>query len=338
MSVVFFALVVVSAGAFAFLNGFRDASSSVALAVRTRALTPTVAVLLAGLFNFVGAALSAAMALEVSRAWVVLPAGGNGLSILTAGLLSAVLWGIYTWWRGIPSSSTHALVGGLAGAGVASVAVGGHSVLGVDQSLLSQVVLPLLLSPVIAFAGAYLLVWPATWAARYTPPSVVNSRSRRAQAIAAGAVAFGHGLQDGQRTGAVLVLAMLAAGIPAGGSIPAWVALLTAGMLTAGTLAGGWRISYTIGYRMIRTDPLRGSVAQLFSSAILLVGAIGLHWPVSTTHTVTSAVLGAGSNQRYAGTDRRLVLRILVFWVLAPLATAAAAFVLELALSPLAGL
>lgn len=338
MSLVFFALVVLFAAAFAFLNGFRDASSSVALAVRTRALTPTVAVLLAGVFNFVGAALSAAMALEVSRTWVVLPPGGNGLTILVAGLLSAVLWGLYNWWRGIPSSSTHALVGGLAGAGVASVAVGGNSVLGVDQSLMVQVVLPLLFSPVIAFAGAYLLVWPATWAARYTPPGVVNSRSRRAQAVAAGAVAFGHGLQDGQRTSAVLILGMLAAGLTDGGSIPVWVALLTAAMMTAGTLAGGWRISYTIGYRLVRIDPLRGSVAQLYSSVILLVGAIGLHWPMSTTQTVTSAVLGAGANQGYTATNRRLVLRILAFWGLTPLVTAAVAFVLELALSPLAGL
>ncbi|MFC8409791.1 anion permease [Arthrobacter sp. NPDC057259] len=338
MSLVFFAAVVLFAAAFAFLNGFRDASSSVALAVRTRALTPTIAVLLAGLFNFVGAALSAALALEVSRTWVVLPAGGNGLTILMAGLLSAVLWGVYNWWRGIPSSSTHALVGGLAGAGLASVAVGGNSVLGVDQSLMVQVVLPLLISPAIAFAGSYLLVWPATWAARYTPPGVVNSRARRAQAVAAGAVAFGHGLQDGQRTSAVLILAMIAAGLADGGSMPVWVALLTAAMLTAGTLAGGWRISYTLGHRLVRIDPLRGSVAQLYSSLILLVGAIGLHWPVSTTHTVTAAVLGAGANQGYAAMNRRLVLRILAFWTLTPLVTAAVAFVLELALSPLSNL
>ncbi|WP_426975680.1 anion permease [Pseudarthrobacter sp. O4] len=334
----FFALVVIFAGAFAFLNGFRDASTSVALAVRTRALTPTVAVLLAGLFNFIGAGLSATLALEVSRSWIQLPAGRNGLTILMAGLASAAAWGVYTWWRGIPSSSTHALVGGLAGAGVASVAVGGHSVAGVDNSLLFQVVLPLLLSPAIAFAGAYLLVWPATWAARYTPTNVVNSRSRRAQAIAAGVVAFAHGLQDGQRTGAVLILALLAAGLSDVGSVPIWVALLTASMLTAGTLAGGWRISYTVGYRLIRMDPLRGFVAQLYSSVILLVGAIGLHWPISTTHTVTTAVLGAGTNQGFPATNRRLVMRILAFWVLTPIVTAAVAFVLELSLSPLAGL
>ncbi len=338
MTVFLFGLVVIFAAAFAFLNGFRDASTSVALAVRTRALTPTVAVLLAGLFNFIGAALSATLAIEVSRTWIQLPAGQNGLTILVAGLASAVVWGVYNWWRGIPSSSTHALVGGLAGAGVASVAVGGHSVGGVDTSLLFQVGLPLLLSPAIAFAGAYILVWPATWAARYTPPNVVNTRSRRAQAVAAGAVAFAHGLQDGQRTAAVLILAVLASGVTDGGTVPVWVALLTATMLTAGTLAGGWRISYTIGHRLIRLDPLRGFVAQLYSSVILLVGAIGLHWPISTTHTVTTAVLGAGTNQGFPATDRRVVIRVLAFWVLTPIVTAAAAFVLELALSPLAEL
>jgi PiT family inorganic phosphate transporter len=338
VTLIFFAVVVTFAAVFAFLNGFRDASASVALAVRTRALTPTVAVLLAALFNFAGAGLSAALALQVSRTWIALPPSENGLSILIAGLLSAVLWGIYTWWRGIPSSSTHALVGGLAGASLASVLVGGGAVRGVDNSLLFQVVLPLLISPVIAFVGAYLLVWPATWAVRYTPPNVVNSRSRRAQAIAAGAVAFGHGLQDGQRTTAVLLLALLASGLSDGASVPLWVALLTATMLTVGTLAGGWRISYTIGYKMTRIDPLRGFVSQLYSSLILLLGAIGLHWPVSTTHTVTAAVLGAGSNQSFPLTNRRLVLRILAFWVLTPVVTAAGAFVLELSLSPLAAL
>ncbi|MDQ0076594.1 inorganic phosphate transporter [Arthrobacter oryzae] len=338
MTLFFFAAVVAVTAGFTFLNGFRDASTSVALAVRTRALTPTVAVLLAALFNFVGASLSAALALQVSRSWISLPDGENGLSILVAGLLSAVLWGIYTWWRGIPSSSTHALVGGLAGAGLASVLVGGNYVGGVNNSLLFQVALPLLVSPVIAFVGAYLLVWPATWAARYTPPNVVNSRSRRSQAIAAGAVAFGHGLQDGQRTSAVLLLALLASGLSDGASMPVWVALLTATMLTAGTLAGGWRISYTIGYKLTRIDPLRGFVAQLYSSVILLLGAIGLHWPVSTTHTVTAAVLGAGSNQGFPVTNRRLVIRILAFWVFTPVVTAAAAFVLELSLSPLADL
>jgi PiT family inorganic phosphate transporter len=135
----------------------------------------------------------------------------------------------------------------------------------------------------------------------------------------------------------VLLLALLAAGYSDGGSIPMWVVLLSAVMMTAGTLFGGWRISHTIGYKITRVDPLRGSVAQIYSAAALFVGAIALHLPLSTTHTVTAAVLGAGENQNFSVTNRKLVLKILVLWILTPAATAALAFVLALALSPLPG-
>ena len=334
MAAVIFGAVVLLAAAFAFLNGFRDASTSVALAVRNRALTPSVGVLLAAFFNFVGALLSALLAVAASQTWINLPSGGDGLTILVAGLASACAWGLLMWWRGIPASSTHALVGGLAGAGLASLAIGGPGVAGVDQSLLFQVVLPLVLSPLVAYSGSFLLVYPATWVARYTQPNVVNQRFRRGQAVAAGAVAFGHGLQDGQRVSAVLLLALLAAGYSDGG-IPIWVAALSAVMMTAGTLFGGWRISHTIGYKITRIDPLRGSVAQTFSALMLFVGAIGLHWPLSTTHTVTAGALGAGENQHFSVTNRKLVIRILWFWALTPLATCALAFVLALALSPI---
>jgi PiT family inorganic phosphate transporter len=335
VAAVIFAAVVLLAAAFAFLNGFRDASNSVALAVRNRALTPSVGVLLAAFFNFIGALLSALLAVAASQTWIHLPAGANGLTILAAGLASACAWGLLMWRRGIPASSTHALVGGLAGAGLASLAVGGPGVAGVDQSLLFQVVLPLVLSPLVAYSGSFLLVYPATWVARYTQPNVVNQRFRRGQAVAAGAVAFGHGLQDGQRVSAVLLLALLAAGYSDGG-IPLWVAGLSAVMMTAGTLFGGWRISHTIGYKITRIDPLRGSVAQTFSALMLFVGAIGLHWPLSTTHTVTAGALGAGENQNFSVTNRKLVIRILWLWALTPLATCALAFVLALALSPIA--
>ncbi|UKA67105.1 inorganic phosphate transporter [Arthrobacter sp. FW306-05-C] len=336
MAAAIFGAVVLLAAAFAFLNGFRDASTSVALAVRNRALTPSVGVLLAAFFNFVGALLSALLAVAASQTWINLPSGADGLTILVAGLASACAWGLLMWWRGIPASSTHALVGGLAGAGLASLAIGGPGVEGVDQSLLFQVVLPLVLSPLVAYSGSFLLVYPATWVARYTQPNVVNQRFRRGQAVAAGAVAFGHGLQDGQRVSAVLLLALLAAGYSDGG-IPTWVAALSAVMMTAGTLFGGWRISQTIGYKITRIDPLRGSVAQTFSALMLFVGAIGLHWPLSTTHTVTAGALGAGENQHFSVTNRKLVIRILWLWALTPLATCALAFVLALALSPIPG-
>lgn len=329
---VFFAVVILFTAAFSFLNGFRDVSTAVALAVRTRALTPSIAVLMAAFFNLVGALMSAMLAVIVAHTWVTLPAGLNGLSIVISGLASAFAWGVLTWWRGIPSSSTHALVGALAGAGLASVLVGGNTVGGVDHSLLFQVVLPLLISPIIAFAGAYLSVVPIAWATRFAQPSIINRRFRRAQSVAAGAVAFGHGLQDGQRVSAVLLLAMMSAGYYDGG-IPLWVVLLTALTITAGTLFGGWRISHTLGHKLTRLDPMRGFVAQTFSSVVLFLGAIGLHWPVSTTHTVTAAVLGAGETQRFASTNRRLVFKILGYWLLTPLVTALWAFIIELAMS-----
>lgn len=330
MMVAFFALVVTLAAGFAFLNGFRDVSTAVALSVRTRALTPSVAVLLAAVFNFAGVLLSGGFALIFSQSWVVLPSGMNGLTVLAAGLCSAILWGTYAWWRGVPLSSTHALVGGLAGAGASSTIMGGGHINGVDSILLVQVVLPLLLSPIIAFIGAYLLVWPVTWAARYTQPDVVHGRFRHAQSVSAAAVAFGHGLQDGQRTVAVILLGSVAAGISDHDDLPFWVILLTAVMLMAGTLCGGWRISYTLAYKLTRVDPLRGFVAQSLTSLMLFVGAIGLHLPLSTTHTVTSAVLGAGTNQNFSVTNRRIVIRILGFWVATPIVTAAVAFVLEI--------
>lgn len=338
MILTFLVLVVALASGFAFLNGFRDVSNAVALSTRTRALTPSIAVLLAAIFNFVGAMLSGTFVLAFTQSWITLPSGTSGLTMLASALTASILWGVYAWWRGIPLSSTNSLVGGLIGAGTASIVVGGNSIGGVDGVVITQVVLPLVLSPVIAFAAAYLLVWPVTWAARYTQPNVVNRRFRRAQSVSTAAVAFGHGLQDGQRTAAVIVLAMVAAGLSGGDDLPLWVLLLTAAMLTAGTLLGGWRISHTLGHKLIRVDPLRGFVAQTLTSVMLFIGAIGFQLPLSTTHTLTASVLGAGVNQRFHTVNRRLVRRILVLWVMTPIVTAAVAFVLELAFSPLADL
>ncbi|MEV7664022.1 inorganic phosphate transporter [Paenarthrobacter sp. NPDC089316] len=335
MTTAILVLVVGLASGFAFLNGFRDVSNAVALSTRTRALTPSVAVLLAAVFNFVGAMLSGTFVLAFTQSWITLPEGTSGLTMLASALAASILWGIYAWWRGIPLSSTNSLVGGLIGAGSASLVVGGSSIGGVDGIVATQVVLPLVLSPLLAFGAAYLLVWPVTWAARYTQPNVVDRRFRRAQAVSSAAVAFGHGLQDGQRTAAVILLAIVAAGLSGGDDVPPWILLLTAVMLTAGTLLGGWRISHTLGHKLIRVDPLRGFVAQTLTSVMLFVGAIGFQLPLSTTHTLTASVLGGGVNQRFHTVNRRLVRRILLFWVATPLVTAAAAFILELAFSPL---
>lgn len=330
-----FLLVVVVglAGTFAFINGFHDASNSVTTAVRTRALTPTIAVLLASIFNLAGALLGTTLALLISDEWIVLPEGSEGLGILLAALVSASLWGVFTWWRGYPSSSTHALLGGLVGSGFASTLVGGHQVGGAD--LWQQVGLPLLLSPVIAFCLAYLLVFPITWLARYSQPAKINRRFRMTQSVSAAAFALGHGLQDGQRSMAVILLALVAGGWATSTAIPLWVQLFAGTALAIGTLFGGWRIAHTLGRRLVRIDPLRGSVAQGLGAVMLFVGAIGLHMPLSSTHTLSSGIIGAGANQRFDSVNIVLVLKVVAIWMVTALVTSILGGVFYLALNPM---
>ena len=335
MSILLLGGVLVLAGAYAFLNGFHDASNSVATSVRTRALTPTVAIILAATFNLLGALVSTALAVALTVRFVSLPEGPEGLGILIAALTAACGWGVWTWWRRMPSSSTHALVGGLVGSGAASALVGGQNIAESYSLIWEQLALPLLLSPVIAFALAFLLVYPATWLMRYSSPRRGDAGNRIAQSVFTSAFSLGHGIQDGQRTMAVVVLALLAAGQVDGTGIPLWVQIFAAVALAAGTLCGGWRITHTLGSRLVRIDPLRGMSAQAVSSVMLFLGAFWLHIPLSSTQTMTSAIVGAGANQRFS-TVRFIPLReILITWLTTAPVTAVLGGILLLALSPL---
>lgn len=327
--------VIVTAAVFAFLNGFRDASTAVALSVRTRALTPSIAVALAGFFNGLGALASTALATIFAERLFTLPSGKNGLILILAALIGANLWGVYQWWRGYPSSSTHALISGLVGASLGSAILGFPPLEGINKTMLLLVLLPLFISPIVAFVLSFAAVLPVSWALRNTAPGRVNRLSRQLQSVAGAAVAFGHGLQDGQRTTAVVLLALVAAGTAGVGEIPLWVPLLTAGLLTVGTFFGGWRISYTLGHRLVRMDPMRGSVAQMVGAGLLFFGAIGFHMPLSTTHTVTAAIVGAGANQRFAATNGRVLTRIARAWIATPIVCVLLGAIFFLALSPL---
>ncbi|MET4004943.1 MULTISPECIES: inorganic phosphate transporter [Arthrobacter] len=328
--------VIVTAATFAFLNGFRDASAAVALSVRTRALTPSIAVLLASLFNCLGAVASVALTAAFADKIFMVPTGRIGLILLLAALISSCLWGIYLWWRGFPSSSTHALISSLGGASLGSAVIGYAPVDGINATMFTLVLLPLLISPLVAFVLGFAAVYPSSWAARNTAPNRVNRRARQLQSVAGAAVAFGHGLQDGQRTTAVVLFALVAAGSIGAGEIPVWVVVFTAALLALGTLFGGWRISYTLGHRLVRVDPMRGSVAQMLGAGLLFVGAIGLHMPLSTTHTVTAAIVGAGANQRFSATNGRVLLKIALAWIATPVVCVMLGALFFLALSPLA--
>jgi PiT family inorganic phosphate transporter len=271
----------------------------------------------------------------ISAVELNVPTGIPGLALLLSALLAGGAWALLCWWRGLPVSSTHSLIAALAGASGASALLGNDGVHDAWRMLAGGVLLPLVFTPVFAFAVSYALVIPVTWLVRHSTASDVNGVSRAGQAIAACAVALGNGLQDGQRTGAFLTLALVTAGAAEPGSIMLGPQLLGAGCLAAGVLFGGWRIAHTLAYRLVNMDPLRGMVAQSVSAAMLFLGAMLIHLPISTTQAVTSSIVGAGANQRFESVTWRHVNRILRHWVATPLVCAVVGGILYLAMHPL---
>jgi inorganic phosphate transporter, PiT family len=331
MLVVVLALSVV----YGLVNGMRDAPNAVALPVRSRALTPGSALLLAALMNLVGGILSGGF---MTAAWQSLPAelhgGGEGLLMAGTGFLVAVGWGLFAWARGMPVSMTHALIAGVLGAGVA-LAVTGDLPLYSDWStgLVVVTLLGLVVTPALAWFLSWLLVTPATWIARDAAPGTVNHEARMTLAVSGAANALGHGVQSGQRITFVLLLAFAAAGTPE--AVDWWVPLSVGVVLAIGTLFGGWRIAHTLTERIVVLDPLRAGIASLVSAALLFVGAYALHLPLSSTHAAVASIVGAGQNQRFTSVRWLEVSRIAVYWVFTLLACAAAALLIAAAASPL---
>jgi inorganic phosphate transporter, PiT family len=295
---------------FDFTNGFHDAANAIATSVSTRALTPRLALLMAAGMNLLGALLGTGVAQTIGSGIISPPAGASGLLVVLAGLVGAVVWNLVTWWRGLPSSSTHALIGGLAGAGIAAGTTVHWDVLA------TLVALPMVLSPLLGFALAYVLMVAVLWAVRHRPFAPTMRGVRIAQPVSAAAMALGHGLQDAQKTMGVITLALVAGGLHEGPSIPLWVKLVAALAISAGTYAGGWRIMRTLGRRIIELDPARGFVAESVSATVLYGAAFLFHAPVSTTHTITSAIMGVGATRRLSAVRWGVAGNIAAAWVL----------------------
>ncbi|MEU4603604.1 inorganic phosphate transporter [Kribbella sp. NPDC023972] len=303
--------VIVIALTFDYTNGFHDAANAIATSVSTRALTPRVALMMAAVMNFVGAFLGTEVADTVGKGIIETPAGEHGLVIVLSALLGAITWNLITWYFGLPSSSSHALIGGLVGAGLASTSVVLWS------GILDKVVIPMMLSPAIGFLGAFTLMLTILWVFRRVHPGRVTRGFRLAQSLSAAAMALGHGLQDAQKTMGVMFLALLTTGhVEKGDSIPLWVKLSAATAISLGTYSGGWRIMRTLGRRIIHLDPARGFASEAVAATVLYVMAIGLHAPVSTTHTITSAVMGAGATKRLSAVRWGVARGIITAWVL----------------------
>lgn len=305
--------VVVIALLFDFTNGFHDAANAIATSISTRALTPRVALLMAAVMNFIGAFLGTEVADTVGSiiADGIDGAGAHGLTVVLGALVGAITWNLITWYFGIPSSSSHALIGGLVGAGVAS-----SSAVKWD-ALIDKVAIPMVISPMIGFGGAFLLMTGIMWAFRRANPLRVSRGFRLAQTVSAAMMALGHGLQDAQKTMGVIFLALLAGGhYSAEDGIPFWVKIGAATAISLGTYSGGWRIMRTLGRRIIDLDPPRGFASEAVAATVLYVMAIGLHAPVSTTHTITSSVMGAGATKRLSAVRWGVARGILLAWVI----------------------
>jgi PiT family inorganic phosphate transporter len=296
---------------FDYTNGFHDASNAIATSVSTRALTPRVALILAAAMNFVGAFLGTEVAETVGKGVIDAPSGTHGLTVVLGALLGAISWNLITWYFGLPSSSSQALIGGLVGAAIAAST-------GVQwRGVIDDVVIPMVLSPTIGFVGAYLLMLAIMWIFRRVNPGKANRGFRLAQTFSAAAMALGHGLQDAQKTMGVIFLALIVYGsVNQEDPIPWWVKVVAATAISLGTYAGGWRIMRTLGRRIIHLDPPRGFAAETTAAATLYVMAIGLHAPVSTTQTITSSVVGVGATKRFSAVRWGVARSIVIAWVL----------------------
>lgn len=303
-------VVVVVALAFDYTNGFHDAANAIATSVSTRALTPRTALAMAAVLNLVGALLGEGVARTIGSGIITPPGGSSGLTVVLAGLIGAIVWNLATWWWSLPSSSSHALIGGLTGAGLASSTQVHWDV------VLEKVVIPMVVSPLVGFALAFLLMTAIMWVFRRGNPGRLARRFRLAQTLSAGAMALGHGLQDAQKTMGVIVLALVAGGYHSGESIPLWVKIAAASAISLGTYAGGWRIMRTLGRRVIQLDPPRGFAAETVAASVLYTTAFAFHAPISTTHTITSAILGVGATRRASAVRWGVAGNIATAWVL----------------------
>jgi len=312
-------LIILVALIFDYTNGFHDAANAIATSVSTKALRARTALLIAALGNLIGAFLSEGVAKTVGKGIIEVKPSTAGLMSVMAALLGAIAWNLLTWWFGLPSSSSHALIGGLVGAALVS----NETVLW--NGVVQKVAIPMVLSPMIGFTAAFLLTLLLQWLFRNSKRSKVGKGYKAGQIVAASAMSVGHGLQDAQKTMGVMTLALIVGGMHSGDSIPPLVKIGAAVAISLGTYAGGWRIMKTLGKRMIEMDPVRGLASQTVASSVLYILAIHFKAPISTTHTITSSILGAGATRGRKWVRWGVVGNILGAWLLTIPAAAACA-------------
>ncbi len=305
--------------AFDFINGFHDTANAVATVISTRVMRPWVAITMAAVLNFAGAMAGTEVAKTVGSGIV---GAAVPLGAISAALLAAIAWNLLTWYRGIPSSSSHALVGSLLGAGIASLGPGAVQ----WHVLWLKVALPLLVSPVVGFLVA---LWLMRLLARiFGPmsPARVGHIFRRSQIASAAFMAFSHGGNDAQKTMGIVTLALVSAGVLKSFHVPTWVIAISAGAMAAGTFAGGRRIIHTLGNRLAHLEPIHGCAAETSAAAVIQV-ASHLGFPLSTTHVISASILGVGASKRLKAVRWAVASTMVNAWLLTIPVTAVLGYV-----------
>ena len=313
---------------FDYINGFHDTANAIATSVSTRALKPEWAIAMSAVANFVGALTGTAVAKTIG-AGLIAPQAEGGL-VVAAALIGAIAWNLFTWRFGIPSSSSHALIGGLLGASAAGIGVSAWIIPGI----LGKVIFPLVTSPLVGFGIGFAFMVVIFNVFRRAHPKTMNDRFRRLQVLSAAYMAFSHGSNDAQKTMGVMTLALVSAGVLTEFKVPLWVIVLAASAMSLGTAAGGWRIIRTMGTKVVKLDPVHGFAAET-TAATIIFGASTLGMPVSTTHVISSAILGVGSSDRFRAVHWGVARRIGIAWVLTLPASGSVAALAYLLLRPI---
>jgi len=324
------AIVVVVALGFDFTNGFHDTANAISTTVSTHALSPRPAVLLSAMMNFIGAFVTLKVAATIGSGVVDPKAHHITLVMILAALLGAIAWNLITWRKGLPSSSSHAWIGGLVGAGIAGLGFSAVS----WHTIGTKMIIPLVLSPIIGFALAYVGMLAIYWLFRGANPRPATRGFRVAQALSAAYVSFSHGTNDAQKTMGVITLALISGHYLSSKTfqVPLWVIIAAASSMGAGTYIGGWRIIRTMGTRLYKITPAQGFDAQTVAATVIQ-GASSFGFPVSTTHVVSGSILGAGASRKLSAVRWGVGLNIFLAWIITlPMAAVFAAllyFVLQ---------
>ncbi|CAH2032381.1 inorganic phosphate transporter [Trichlorobacter ammonificans] len=329
MAIILLVLVVVAALVFDYINGFHDTANAIATCVSTQALSIRSAIFMAAFLNFAGAMVSTKVATTIGKG--IVDAADVTQLVVFAGVMGAIIWNLITWYYGLPSSSSHAIIGGIMGAVIA------HSGLStLHWAGLKKIVLSLIFSPIFGVIVGFGFMVVLLWAFRNKAPGNINKGFRRLQVVSAAFMAFSHGTADAQKSMGVITMALLSYGLIPTFEVPTWVKLSCAVAMGLGTAAGGWRIIKTVGKDFVKLQPVHGFCVETAAAGVIL-GASSIGMPVSTTHVITSTILGVGISKRLTAVNWNVAQRILVAWVLTIPASAFVAFLTYQALTPVFG-